>query len=113
MTSTTTLLVSQDPSVIQEVQHLHDNKESASLEVCGRLEKVPARLGRGHTFLIVHCDSSSDRDRLRTLLEVADRMQVKAAIVWRPTDDRDTRAPDFGLFPVCRLPGDLPRLREL
>ena len=54
MTNITTLLVTSDPLVVNNVQRLHDEMESARLEVCGRLEKVASRLGRDHCLLLVH-----------------------------------------------------------
>ncbi len=109
MTSITTLLATQDPSIIQEVQRLHDNTDSARLEVCGRFEKVAARLGRGHTMLVVHSDATTP-DRVRSLLEAAERTLTKAVVVWRPTER--IQAPEFGPYPVYQLPRDIPRLQE-
>lgn len=113
MMRTTTLLVTQDPSVIQEIQQLHDNSDSARLEVCGRLEKLPGRLGRDNVLLLVHADPSTNPERIRSLLDVADRLQVKAVVVWRPGATTGTTAPAFGPFPVYRLPCGLPDLQEL
>src|SRR5258707_941437 len=101
MTSTTTLLVTQDSAVIQEIQHLHDRTELAQLEVCGRFEKVPARLGPGNTFLILHSAPSVDPERIRGLLGAADRALVPAMVVWRP-DGRSDVPPAFEPFPVYR-----------
>src|SRR5947207_3929807 len=81
MTSITTLLVTSDPSVLNTVQQLHDELEYARLEVCGRLEKVPSRLGRDHCLLLVHCGADADPERVRTVLTAADRSLVKAAVV--------------------------------
>ncbi|MDB5311333.1 MAG: putative two-component system response regulator [Gemmataceae bacterium] len=110
MTSITTLLVTQNPSVIRDIQQLHDNTEFARLEVCGRFEKVSLR---GNTLLLVHSDPSVDPKRVRTLLEAADRMPVTAAVLWRPAEDRGARVPEFGPHPVYQLPGDLPTIRNL
>lgn len=112
MTSFTTLLVTRDSSVIQQVQHLHDDSESARLEVCGRFEKLPGRLGRGQTVLLVHADPSIGPDRIRALLELADRQHVKAVVVWRPSAAGEP-VPKFGPYSVLQLPGALPALREL
>lgn len=111
MTSITTVLVTQDPAIIQDIQKFHDANDIARLEVCGHFEKVPARLGGGHTALLVHADSSGNSARVRSLLDLADRALVKAAVVWRPGSASEC-APDFGPFPVCRLPDDLGKLSE-
>jgi transcriptional regulator with PAS, ATPase and Fis domain len=111
MTSITTLLVTQDSLVIQELQRLHDNTESARLEVCGRFEKATIRLGRGNTMLVVHGDAGSP-ERVRSLLEAADRLHAKAVVVWHSAAERG-QAPEFGPYPVYQLPADLPKLRDL
>jgi transcriptional regulator with PAS, ATPase and Fis domain len=111
MTSITTLLVAQDSSILQELQRLHDNTESARLEVCGRFEKAATRLGRGNALLIVHADAGTP-ERVRSLLEAADRLHGRAVVVWRPAAGR-TQAPQFGPFPVYELPAEAPRLQEL
>ena len=112
MTSTTTVLVAQDPHVIQEIQQLHDNSEPARLEVCGRMEKLPGRLGKGHTILLIHANSSNSSNRIRSLLDLADRLQVRCAAVWRPDSDHDKTPPVFGPYPVFELPSGIPKLVE-
>jgi transcriptional regulator with PAS, ATPase and Fis domain len=111
MTNITTLLLTQDPSVVQALQNLHDNTEYARLEVCGRVEKVPARLGRGQTLLIIHYTRALDPERVRVLLGVADRSLTPAVVVWRPEASHDA-PPAFEPFPVYRLPDELPAIQE-
>ena len=72
MISITTLLVTHNPSVINDVQRLHDDIEYARLEVCGRLEKVPARLGQSNTLLLIHRDPQTDPERVRAVSALAD-----------------------------------------
>lgn len=110
MTDLTTLLVTQSPSVIREIQQLHDGLTSARLEVCGRFEKVSLR---GNSVLLVHSDPSISPERIRSLLEGADRLQVKAAVVWQRTAGHDVAAPEFGRFPVYSLPEDVTKLQDL
>jgi transcriptional regulator with PAS, ATPase and Fis domain len=107
-----TLLVTQDPSVINDLQTLHDETDFARLEVCGRFEKVPPRLGPATALLVVHSAPTSDPERVRGLLGAADRALVRAVVVWRPDSSADP-PPACEPFPVYRLPDDLPALRDL
>jgi transcriptional regulator with PAS, ATPase and Fis domain len=106
-----TLLVTQDPSVINELQALHDETDFARLEVCGRFEKVPPRLISPNTLLMVHSAPTSDPERIRGLLGAADRALVRAVVVWRAS--ASDPQPEYEPFPVYRLPDDIPALREL
>jgi len=99
----TTLLVTQDPFIVQEIQKLHDETDNLRLEVCGQYEKATARLNGGNTVLLVHSSLAGGPSRVRALLDAADRAQMKAAVVWRPTRPNEPD-PDFGPFPICRLP---------
>jgi DNA-binding NtrC family response regulator len=113
MTHITTLLVTRDPLVISNVQGLHDEVESARLEVCGRLEKVAARLGRDHCLLLIDSAAGADAERVRAILTAADRSLVKAAVVRCASAGGRDRPPEFAPYPVYNLPADLPALREL
>lgn len=113
MTPITTLLVSRDPSVTGSVQRLHDDTEYARLEVCGRFEKVPARLGRDVSVLLVHCGPGESPDLVRAALEAGDRALVTAAVVSGPVGEARAPAPGFGPYPGFRLPADLAALRKL
>src|SRR5262245_7079869 len=113
MKSITTLLVSRDPSVINDIRHLHDDIEYAQLEVCGRLEKVPARLNQANTLLLVHRDASLDLAPLRAILGAADRALIRAVVVSRASASGTAPAPEVSPDPVYYLPDDLPALREL
>jgi len=106
-----TLLVTQDPSVIRELQPLHDETDAARLEVCGRFEKVPP-LVAPNALLILHSAPTSDPKRIRGLLGAADRALVRAIVVWRPGANV---TPPTGCDPflVYQLPDDLPAIREL
>jgi DNA-binding NtrC family response regulator len=107
----TTLLVTQNPSVVNDLQVLHDETDFARLEVCGRFEKVPPRLGSATALLILDSPPSVDEDRIRGLLGAAERSLVRAVVVWRA--DANAAPPEYAPFPVYQLPDDLPALREL
>ncbi|MCI0699778.1 MAG: sigma-54 dependent transcriptional regulator [Planctomycetia bacterium] len=113
MKSITTLLVTRDPSVINDIRHLHDDIEYAQLEVCGRLEKVPARLNQPNTLLLIHRDPSTDPAPLRAILGAAARALIRAVVVSSPGVDGRPHTPDVSADPVYYLPDDLPALREL
>jgi transcriptional regulator with PAS, ATPase and Fis domain len=112
MTSITTLLVTHDPSVTNDVQRLHDDIDYARLEVCGRLEKVPSRLGASNTLLLVHRGPETDPERLRAILAAAERALVRTAFVTFPADT-DAPTAEATPYPVYHLPAELPGLREL
>jgi DNA-binding NtrC family response regulator len=112
MTSITTLLVTHDSSVINDVQRLHDDIEYARLEVCGRLDKVPSRLRQSNTLLLIHRAPDADAERVRTVLAAAERSLVRAVFVRSPADP-DAHPADLAPNPVYHLPADLPALREL
>jgi DNA-binding NtrC family response regulator len=112
MTSITTLLVTHDPSVINDVQRLHDDIDYARLEVCGRLEKVPSRLGQSNTLLLIHRAPDADSERLRAVLAAAERSLIRAVFVTFPADPEPHPA-DLAVHPVYHLPAELPALREL
>jgi two-component system response regulator HydG len=113
MTSLTTLLVTSDPAVLSHLQRLHDATESARLEVCGRLEKVAARLGRDHGLLVIHAHPHADADAVRSVLAAADRAHIPAAVVRGPADTLSDRPSRWAPFAVYDLPGDLNALGEL
>jgi transcriptional regulator of acetoin/glycerol metabolism len=112
MTNIATLLVTRDPSVINNVQRLHDEMESARLEVCG-LERVASRLGRDHGLLLVHGGAGVDAEQVRTILTAADRSLVQAAVVCCTAGTGQDHPPEFAPYPVFNLPADMPALREL
>src|SRR4051794_18492465 len=109
MTRITTLLVARDPTVINDIQRLHDETEDARLEVCGRLDRVLSRLG-GRTLLLIHLEPGADLSAMRVVLGAAGGsittvVLVGPATVASPTDLSPSR--------TYRLPADLPVLREL
>src|SRR5262245_52864872 len=112
MKSITTLLVTRDPSVINEIRHLHDEVDSAQLEVCGRIEKAAARLNQPNTLLLIHRDASTDPEPIRAIMGAADRALIRAVIVSNVAAD-GTTPPEVSPEPVYYLPDDLSGLREL
>src|SRR5437660_3486609 len=106
MTCITTLLVTRDPSVLNEIQQLHDETEFARLEVCGRIEKVLPRLGRDGTLLLVHLDAETDPERLRGVLVAADRSSVTAVLLSVPAAAGTAVPTDLGAYPTYHLPTD-------
>jgi DNA-binding NtrC family response regulator len=111
VTSTTTLLVTCDATVISYVQRLHDELEHARLEVCGRLDKVVSRLGRGHSLLLVHAGADSDPKAIRAVLAAAERALLKTAIIRCATGtSRDRKS--WSPYAAYELPADLPALWE-
>ena len=113
MTNMTTLLVTRDPLVVKHVQQVHDERESARLEVCGRLDKVASQLGWNHCLLLVHDAAGVDAEQVRTILTAADRSHVKAAVLRYAASPSQDRPPEFAPYPVYNLPADLPALREV
>ena len=113
MTNMTTLLVTRDPLVVKNVQQLHDERESARLEVCGRLDKVASQLGWDHRLLLVHDAAGIEAEQVRTILTAADRSHVKAAVLRYADGPGQERQPEFAPYPVYNLPADLPALREV
>jgi DNA-binding NtrC family response regulator len=110
-TSITTLLVTNEPSVINNVQRLHDELEYARLEVCGRFEKAMSRLGREHRLLLVHAGADWNTKQVRAILSAADRAHIRAAVIRCATAGRER--PSSSPYPVYDLPADLPALWEL
>jgi DNA-binding NtrC family response regulator len=110
-TGITTLLITADSSVINNVQRLHDELNYARLEVCGRYEKAMSRLGREHRLVLLHAGADWSAKQVRTILTAADRAQIRAAVVRCPSAGRDR--PTSSPYPVYDLPADLPALWEL
>jgi DNA-binding NtrC family response regulator len=110
MTRITTLLVARDPTVINDIQTLHDETEDARLEVCGRLDRVLSRLGN-RTLLLIHLEPGADLSAARVVLRTAGRLFVAAVVVAGSAPVPGLA--DLGTSQAYRLPADLPALREL
>src|SRR6266516_2801932 len=89
MTRITTLLAARDPTVINDIQRLHDETEDARLEVCGRLDRVVSRLGH-RTLLLIHLEPGTDLSATQTyrlptdlpaLRELLARLHTDTALV--------------------------------
>src|SRR5262249_59513437 len=109
MTPLTTLLVARDPTVINDVQQLHDETEDARLEVCGRLDKVLARVG--HRALLIHLEAGADPAEVLAVLVAAGQA---ARTTGRPLEvggvlsGSTAGATDLGPSPAFRPPAHPP-----
>jgi DNA-binding NtrC family response regulator len=111
MDSTTTVLVSSDPEVIEQVQRLHDADDRLRLQICGRAEKAGAVAAREPVDLILlHLTPDRDPEALGRLLQArpAGSATTLAVVCGSPAADL---GPAAAGLPVLRPdPHELARL---
>src|SRR5262245_155600 len=111
MIRTRTLLVSQDPYLVNEVQKLHDETDHSRLEICGRLDRVPSRLSQDNTLLMIQYGSGVETEHVKNVLALAERALVKAVVISCSTASGSDFPNELRPYPTYRLPADLPSLR--
>jgi DNA-binding NtrC family response regulator len=108
----TTVLVTRHPSVINQLQQLHDETEEARLEVCGRLEKALTRLEHGG-LLLVHLESGTDASWVHGILRSLDPGLVTTVLLSTARSETGVEASPLQSLPTYQLPNDLANLRVL
>ncbi|MBN9519705.1 sigma-54-dependent Fis family transcriptional regulator [bacterium] len=105
--------------MVEQIQQIHDESESAHLEVCGRVEKALAWLSGGDQLVLI--DSRMDPHYTESILTAAEDLGVPGVIVSHPTDatpglpaHHHPRRPEAARgHTVYLLPAGLPGLRQL
>ena len=113
-----TLLLTNDAKVVALIQQIHDESESARLEVCGRVEKALPLLNGPNRLVVV--DSRMDSPYLESILVAAKQLGIRSIIVDPCVVSSDMSArysplplDDTWEHAVYPLPAGLPALRRL
>ena len=117
MFADTTLLVSTDPSLIQQVQRIHDAADRLRLEVCGRPEKAHVEAGRQDVGLVLlHVtEAGLDAEAARRLITHSAAPAKRIVVLARQDECPDHQAAvlrEEGATAVLLLTQDVPRLTE-
>jgi len=117
MLAATTLLVSTDPSLILDVQRIHDSHDHLRLEVCGRPDKVRGVLQRDDIALVLlHVtETGLDAETARPLIAAVTRRAKRVVVLIRRDECPEHQAVALhreGAAAVLILTQDAGRLGE-